>query len=82
MKQISKYIKVIKKYYGTNNNLAIGNCIDTQDLKQLTNFSKFNSWEDLAENSPLAEFFLEISQEEYNEAKGIVPVINNTFPIY
>lgn len=80
--QIPKYIKVIKKYYGTRDNLVVGDYIDTQDLEQLTNFSKFNSWEDLAKNNPLKEHFLEVTQEEYNEAKGIEPVVNNTFPIY
>ena len=80
--QIPRYLKVIQKYHGTRDNLQVGHCIDTQDHKQLTNFSRFSTWEELFKNNSLADYFVEISQEEYNRAKGIEPVVNNTFPIY
>lgn len=80
--QIPRYIQVKRKYYGTHDNLNVGVYIDTQDFKKLHSFSKFDTWEELVKHVPLEMYFLEVSEEEYNEAKGIKPVINNQFPIY
>lgn len=85
MKETStpRYLKTISKYNGMHKNLEVNEYFDTNDLTALEAFSKYRTWERLkAEANNFDNFFIEVSQEEYNKAKDIEPVINNTFPIY
>ena len=78
-----RYLKTVSKYSGMHRNLGVNEYFDTNDLRALEAFSKYGTWERLkSEVSNFDNFFIEVSEEEYNKAKGIVPVVNNTFPIY